>query len=136
MANGTVVDAGPMVAIVHRDDEAHRRCVESFRTITTPLLTVWPAVTEALCLLNFDIRAQDTLLAMLERGVFSVAPLTEIDVPRIRDLMNQYADLPMDFADAALVRVAEREGISRVFTVDSDFRVYSPRHASAFEVIP
>jgi len=125
-----------MVAIVHRDDEAHERCVQSFRAIATPLLTVWPAVTEALYLLGFDIRAQDTLLAMLERGVFVVTPLTDSDLPRIRDLMNQYADLPMDFADAALVTVAERERIGTVFTVDSDFRVYAPRHAPPFELIP
>ncbi len=47
------------------------------------------------------------------------------DVPRIRELMKKYANRPMDLADAALLRVAEREGIRKIFTVDRrDFSVY------------
>jgi uncharacterized protein len=43
----------------------------------------------------------------------------------MRELMSKYANLPMDLADAALVRVAEREGIRKIFTVDRrDFSVY------------
>jgi len=39
--------------------------------------------------------------------------------------MEKYADRPMDLADAALIRVAEREGIGKFFTVDRrDFSVY------------
>ena len=39
--------------------------------------------------------------------------------------MRKYGDRPMDLADAALVRVAEREGVQTVFTVDrADFAVY------------
>ena len=39
--------------------------------------------------------------------------------------MIEYADRPMDLADADLVRVAEREGIMGIFTVDrNDFTVY------------
>jgi hypothetical protein len=42
----------------------------------------------------------------------------------MRELMRKYRDLPMDLADATLVRAAEREKISRVFTIDRrDFEV-------------
>jgi hypothetical protein len=48
-----------------------------------------------------------------------------VEIPRIRELMIKYAGRPMDLEDAALVRVAEREGISRIFTVDrSNITVY------------
>ena len=43
----------------------------------------------------------------------------------MRELMRKYANVPMDLADAALVRVAEREGIRKIFTVNQrDFSVY------------
>ena len=43
----------------------------------------------------------------------------------MRELMSKYADRPMDLAVAALVGVAEREGIRKIFTVDrKDFSVY------------
>jgi hypothetical protein len=54
----------------------------------------------------------------------------------MRELMRKYRDLPMDLADAALVRVAEREKISRVFTIDRrDFEVYRPRGIRRFTIL-
>ena len=39
--------------------------------------------------------------------------------------MKRYPDRPMDFADATLVRLAQREGLTTVFTVDhDDFETY------------
>lgn len=136
MSAAVLIDAGSLVAILHRDDEAHTRCTNVFQGLSAPLVTAWPTVTEAMYLLSFDSRAQDALWEMVARGAVSVAALDRSDIPRIRELMTQYSDLPMDFADAALVRVAERERIGTVFTVDADFRVYVPRHAPAFELIP
>jgi len=70
-------------------------------------------------------KAQEALWEMLARGVLQLLPLDLTDVPRMRELMGKYADRPMDLADAALVRVAEREGIRKTFTVDrDDFGVY------------
>ena len=70
-------------------------------------------------------RAQDAVWDMVGRASLEILPLGPDDVPRIRELMHQYANRPMDLADAALIRVAEREGIRRFFTVDrKDFAVY------------
>jgi predicted nucleic acid-binding protein len=70
-------------------------------------------------------RAQEALWEMLERGALHLFPLDSGDAPRMRELMRKYANRPMDLADAALLRVAEREGIRRIFTVDRrDFSVY------------
>ena len=74
---------------------------------------------------------------MLARGVVQLLRLDLADIPRIRELMTKYADRPMDLADAALVRVAEREGIRKVFTVDrSDFSVYRLHGRVALAIIP
>jgi uncharacterized protein len=100
-------------------------CVATLQTIREPLATVWPAVTEAMYLLADVPAAQDILWEMIERGPLQLLPLYVADVSPMRELMRKYADRPMDLADAALVRVAEREGIRKIFTIDrKDFSVY------------
>jgi predicted nucleic acid-binding protein len=70
-------------------------------------------------------KAQEALWEMLARGVLQFLPLELTDVPRMRELMSKYADCSMGLADAALIRVAEREGIRKIFTVDrKEFTVY------------
>jgi len=62
---------------------------------------------------------------MLERGAIQLLRLDSGDAPRIRELMRKYANRPMDLADASLLRVAEREGLRKIFTIDrKDFAVY------------
>jgi hypothetical protein len=111
--------------------------VEALKDIRDPLLTVWPAVTEAMFLVRDSWPAQAALLEMLESGAVELLPLDEDDVPRITELMAKYRDLPMDLADAALVRLAERERIRHVFTLDQrDFRVYRPAGLGRLSLIP
>jgi predicted nucleic acid-binding protein len=74
---------------------------------------------------------------MVERGALTLLPLETSDLPRMRDLMQKYRDLPMDLADAALVCVAEREKVRRVFTLDRrDFEVYRPARLGRFTLLP
>jgi uncharacterized protein len=132
-----LVDAGPLIALIHKDDEHHARCVAVLRSLTEPLGTVWPALTEAMYLLSFSWKAQEALWEMLEREVVKLLPLEQQDVSRIRELMKKYKDLPMDLADAALVAVAERERVRRIFTLDRrDFGVYRPARLGRFILLP
>jgi len=111
--------------LLDADDQFHKKCVATLKVLREPLVTVWPAVTEAMYLLGDLPKAQEALWEMLARGVLQFLPLDLTEVPRIRELMSKYADRPMGLADAALVRVAEREGIRQIFTVDrKDFSVY------------
>jgi uncharacterized protein len=120
-----LIDAGPLVALVDAGDQHHRRCASALRDVREPLATVWPALTEAMYLLADLAGGQEALWEMFERGAVQLLPLGTNDIPRIRDLMCKYADRPMDLADASLLRVAEREGIRKFFTMDRrDFSVY------------
>jgi predicted nucleic acid-binding protein len=65
-----------------------------------------------------------------------VADLSRSAVERSARLMNQYADRPMDLADATLVAYAEEHGHRRIFTLDADFQVYRLRGRQKFETIP
>ncbi|HVR08632.1 MAG TPA: PIN domain-containing protein [Thermoanaerobaculia bacterium] len=132
-----LLDAGPMVALLHADDGHHQQCKETLRTLAEPLISVWPVVTEAMYLLGFSWRAQDALWEFLERRGVTVVPLELRDFARMRELMKKYQDLPMDLADAALVRVAERERIHRIFTLDRrDFLLYRPEGLEPFQIVP
>jgi uncharacterized protein len=120
-----LVDAGPLVALVDSGDQHHARCVDALRGFREPLATVWPPLTEAMYLLADLPKAQEALWEMIDRGALQLLTLDAGDVSRIRELMKKYANRPMDLADAALLRVAEREGIRKIFTVDRrDFSVY------------
>jgi predicted nucleic acid-binding protein len=110
---------------VDADDQYHEQCVSTLKGLQEPLATVWPPLTEAMYLLNDLPAAQEALWEMLVRKALQLLPLGLVDLPRIRELRRKYADRPMDLADAALIRIAEREGVRKIFTVDKrDFAVY------------
>jgi uncharacterized protein len=132
-----LVDAGPLIALIHKSDANHARCVSAFQSLSEPLGTVWPAFTEAMYLLNFSWKAQEALWEMVERGGIELLTLEARDRARMRELMKKYRDLPMDLADAALVAMGEREQIRRIFTLDRrDFEVYRPAKLGRFIILP
>jgi uncharacterized protein len=121
----TLVDAGPLIAIVSPNDQHHPDCINALQRIKPPTGTVWPVLAETIFMLRGASRAQDAIWGMVLERAVEILPLGLQDIPRIRELMRKYSDLPMDLADAALVRVAERENIRHFFTVDrDDFSVY------------
>jgi uncharacterized protein len=132
-----LVDTGPLVALIHEDDNEHSICKETFLTFSEPLGTVWPVLTEAMYLLSFSWVAQNALWEMTQAGAVDILSLGTDDVARMRELMRKYRDLPMDLADAALVRVAERERVRRIFTLERrDFQIYRPSRMGRFAVLP
>lgn len=132
-----LVDAGPMVALIDRADPDHDACVAALEALRGPLVTVWPAFTEAMYLLGRSWQGQRALWSRLETGALALAPLDEADAPRMRELMEKYRDLPMDLADAALVRVAERSSLTDVFTLDrTHFSLYRPGRRRRFSIVP
>jgi predicted nucleic acid-binding protein len=120
-----LVDAGPLVALVDAGDQHHAKCVDALKGFRESMATVWPPLTEAMYLLGDLPKAQEALWEMLDRRALQLLTLDAGDAPRIRELMKKYANRRMDLADAALLRVAEREGIGKIFSVDRrDFSVY------------
>ncbi|MEK7474917.1 MAG: PIN domain-containing protein [Candidatus Coatesbacteria bacterium] len=125
------------MAVVDSDEPGHAACVRVLRREAGPLLTVWPVLSEVLYLLRDFPRGQEAVLEMVEAGAVEIAPIGREDLPRIRALMRKYHDQPMDFADAALVCVAERERITRILTLDRrDFGIYRFGRIGRFEILP
>ncbi len=125
------------MALLDRSDPHHDACRRALESIQDPLATVWPALTEAMYLLGFSWKAQSALWEMVETEVLRLLPVDRGDAARMKELMRKYRTLPMDLADAALVCVAEREGLRRIFTLDRrDFHVYRPSRLGRFAIIP
>lgn len=133
-----LVDAGVLVRCLDPHDPGHADAVASLKRAPGKPWTTWPAVTEAAHLLGREYPAgRDALLGMVEDGSIVLARLDADDAPRLRQLMAKYHDLPMDLADATLVRVAEREGIDTILTFDRrDFKVYRAAGIGALKILP
>jgi len=133
-----LVDAGPLVALIDAGEPDHEECVATLEDLTAPMVTTWPAFTEAMYLLGSagGWRAQRALWELVERGDLQLVELDEGLRKRTQALMAKYADRPMDLADASLVSVAEELGLKRVFTLDADFQVYRFKGRGKFELVP
>jgi predicted nucleic acid-binding protein len=132
-----LVDTGPLVALLDRSDPDHVACQETLSSLSDSMVTVWLVVTEAMYMLRAYWQAQEALWEMIETGAVEILPLGIDDVPRMKELMRKYRDLPMDLADAALVRAAERERLRRIFTLDRrDFQIYRPSRIGRLVIFP
>ena len=131
-----LVDTGPLVAILSRDDEHHDLCVRALHEMGGPLVSCWPVMTEAAWLLRKTPRAVQQLLNSIDSGFLELLPLAGAEAAAIATLMRKYEDMRPQLADAALVYLAGRERIKTIFTLDQhDFSVYRGRK-HAFEIVP
>ena len=132
-----LVDTGPIVAILSRTDQHHKLCVEALREMPGPLFTCWPVVTEAAWLLRRSSCAVQQMLRGIDNGFLELLPLASEDAVLIAAVMKKYHDIRIQLADAALVHIANRDGLDTVFTLDQrDFSVYRLPRGRTFRLIP
>ena len=137
MTERILADTGPMVGLFSADDEHHRRCSGALTAITPPLFTCWPVVTEAAWLLRERPDSLHRLFDSFDGGFFALLPLDASDMPATAGLMKRHASLGLQFADAALVHLAERENIRTIFTTDRrDFSIIRLKRNRALRLIP
>ncbi|HXR30261.1 MAG TPA: PIN domain-containing protein [Solirubrobacterales bacterium] len=134
----TLVDAGPLVALIDSGEPDHELCVSTLMSLQLPLVTTWAAFTEAMYLVG---RAgawvgQQALCKLVSNADLIIAEHPRQVLPRIAKLMERYADRPMDLADATLVALAEERNTKRIFTLDADFSIYRLHGRAHFELLP
>ncbi len=133
-----LADTGPLVALLDKDDNLHILCLEAVKRMPVePMLTTWPCFTEAMNLLGTTggHRYQAKLWAMRSSGALTLHEPSNEETARMQALMEKYKDTPMDLADASLVAAAEGLGLTRIFTIDSDFYVCRLADGTALEVV-
>jgi predicted nucleic acid-binding protein len=132
-----LVDTGPLVAILSREDAHHRTCVAALREMAGPLFSCWPVITEAAWLLRRSPRAVQRLLGSMDAGFLQLLPLAGTEAEAIASLMKRYESIRPQLADAALVYLAGRERIDTIFTLDRrDFSVYRVGRKRTFRIVP
>ncbi len=128
-----LVDTGPLVALFDPRDSCHERCAKTLQEIREPMCATVPVLTEAFHMLQPQSAGSDRLREFVEQGGLSVWFLTRPALVRAFELMEAFADHPMDLADASIIVAAELLGTHKVFTLDrGDFQTYRVRRGHRY----
>ncbi len=119
-----ILDTGPLVGALDRDDQWHAWATKEFAAIRQPALTCDAVISEACFLLRGTPDSRGRIFALIERGILRVVPILPDESPAVRALIARYGQR-MDYADACLVRLAELHRGHAIVTTDAvDFQTY------------
>jgi predicted nucleic acid-binding protein len=131
-----ILDTGPWVALIDRSESRHKECINWFKQFRGEIYSSEAVLTEVLYLLSFSFPAQSAAMDFVLNGAITLVPSSVKSLLAVRKLMEKYEDLPMDFADATLVGIAQDLGIYDAVTFDKrDFDLYRVGK-KAFSVMP
>jgi len=120
-----IIDTGPLISLFDPKDPDYEACHEVLKGIDEPLFTTEAVLTEVLYMFEPGSRGDQGIKLFFLEECVSLCALKKMDIERAFDLMEKYADLPMDFADATLVALAESLKTTKIFTLDfKDFNLY------------
>ena len=136
MAADALIDTGGILALLDKNDRWHRACTDAFPQMRLPLVTSEAVLTELFHLVGDSPREVRAAWKFVRSGTITVSSITDADFPSL-DALQRYADRSMDFADATLVHIAERNSLSSIFTIDhDDFETYRIQGRRRFRIVP
>ncbi len=135
MKSRVIVDTGPLVAMLNRADSAHAWVVRTLQEIAPPMLTCEAVLAEASYLTRGLPGVRAALIEMIGEGFLSIGMAVADHHSALLAMVRRYGNVPMSLADACLVRLAELNPQSTVFTLDSDFLVYRKNGRQVIEVL-
>jgi uncharacterized protein len=137
MAAEVLIDTGAILALIDKSDEWHQVCVRALPRLPLPFLTSEAVLTELFHFLDRQRLNNEPAWKFLHTGIISLASIQHAELRHLQRLISRYSDRPMDFADATLVYLAERESIDAIFTVARpDFSIYRIAGKRHFHVFP
>ncbi len=137
MAGNALIDTGGILALLDRSDRWHTACNAAFRQLHLPLKTSEAVLTELFHLVGDNAREKRAAWKFVRSGAVTISPISDADFPELDSLMDRYRDRPMDFADATLVHIAERESLQLILTIDhDDFETYRIHGRRRFRIVP
>jgi uncharacterized protein len=131
----TLLDTGPLVALLDRSDAHHEWSADQMRKVHRPLLACEAVVSETCFLLARLPRARQQLRLWIQNGFVNHLPLNGMLAGGALALMERYANVPMSFADACLVALAEERPGAVIFTLDRDFLIYRRADGEVLELL-
>ena len=137
MSRQILVDTGPIVSLIKKNDRHHRSCVETAKGLQFGLVTCWAVVTEAAWLLRDHPGYIRRLYHQFEDGTFRLSPIDRSAFAWIQQFSSQYSNVSPQIADACLAYLAERDGYKTVFTLDRrDFGIFRLKGNRSLTIIP
>jgi predicted nucleic acid-binding protein len=133
--NPVLLDTGCIVALFDRSAEHHEKCAAAIATLEDPLVTCEAVIAESCYLLRDLGGAPEAILENVSQDAFLVPFRLHGRAPQVLRLMKKYRDVPMDFADACLVHLADELRTGRILTLDSDFRFYRWARNRPFDLL-
>ena len=130
-----LADTGPIVAYLREKDRYHDWAYEQFSTRPLPFLTCEAVLTESAYVLERSGGYPEAVFDLVMEGALSVDFRMEEEAEMLKHLMERYRNVPMDIADACMVRMSELHSNSEVLTVDSDFAIYRKHQRNVIPVI-
>lgn len=130
-----LLDTGPLVAFLDESEPDHAWARQEFAAHPLPFLTCDAVLSEAAFLLLRGKVSLNPFFELILSGSVRPAFDVRLHAAALKTLMAKYSDLPMDFADACLVRMAELHPAASVLTVDGDFYVYRKHGRVAIPVL-
>jgi predicted nucleic acid-binding protein len=132
-----ILDTGPWVALIDRNEARHQECIAWLEHFEGEIYSTEAVLTEVLYLLNFSLRAKTAAIEHILLGLLVLVPTSLSSLKRVKRLMEKYHDLPMDYADATLVCLAEDLSIPNIVTFDKrDFGIYRLPSGNPFHILP
>lgn len=102
-----IVDTGPIVAFLNRRDRHHEWAERILGATDPPLLTCEAVISEACFLLRNVSGGPQKMMELVQRGLIDASFHLRDEVGAVQTLMMRYQELPVSFADACLLRMAE-----------------------------
>ena len=134
---GALIDTGVILALVDRNDGWHEACVQAYNNSRLPLLTTEAVLAEVFHLARRKVPDARGVWQLLRSGAIQMSEIAHGELSQIQTLMQDYADCPMDFADATLVHLAARERLGTILTIDhDDFETYRLPGRKKFTILP
>lgn len=135
-APGVLLDAGPIVALLSKNETAHERARLMFSECAAPLRCCESVIAEA-CFLMRKVSAAGPaeVVALGRKGVYEISFSLSENWNSIEVLMKKYANRPISLADACLIRSAEIHHEDRILTFDSDFERYRWGRNRQFQIL-
>jgi uncharacterized protein len=131
-----LVDTGAFVAYFDRSDPMHEVVSSKLDRFSGLLVTTSAVVTEVMYFLSDVPHGPVSFAELLLVSGTQIEQVSVADVVTAAELMNQYSDTPMDFADATLVLVGEKSGILDILTLDRrGFTTYRTKKNKAFRLV-
>lgn len=130
-----LIDTGPLISFFDESDRNCKKIREKLSGFRGQLYSTEAVITELTYYFNDLKHAQLYIMEWISKGALKILPIVEAEYYHILQLMKKYQDTPMDFCDATLMYVAERDGITDIATWDSDFRIYRHKNGTQLKML-